>query len=71
MEGRQNVLAMAQRLVGIRDRLPIDVEWEDNKFDPHALAVFIPTRKDGFGDYVAWEKAGYILAGDAQTAGLR
>lgn len=68
--GRQGVLAMTKRLMtGPRTRIPIRVVPEDNRFDPNALSILLPTRQDVFGDYMAWEQAGYIPMGRCPNCG--
>lgn len=68
--GRQALLVRAKSLIhNATDSLPIRVEWEENEYDEHALAVSIPTTKDVFGDYQAWEKVGYIPRGRCPHCG--
>lgn len=70
MEGRQAVLSKARKYIGATKTIPLRLEFEpDNKFDPNAIAVFIPTLVDGFGEWVAWEKAGYIPKGRCPSCG--
>lgn len=70
MDGRQAVLNKARKYIGATRTIPVRLEFEpENKFDPDAIAVLIPTLQDGFGDWVAWEKAGYIPKGRCPGCG--
>jgi hypothetical protein len=62
--GRPQVLAKAKRLITSPTKtIPVRVEHEVNKWDEYALAIYIPTLLDDFGEYQAWEQAGYVPRG--------
>lgn len=68
--GRQSVLAKAKKLLGIKAYIPIRITREENKHDLFAIAVHLPTIRDMFGDYHAYEHAGYIPRGRCNKCGI-
>lgn len=69
--GRQGILAKTKRLItNPRVKIPVRLHHEDNNpHDKAAIAVGIPTVQDGFGDFGAWERAGYIPRGHCPACG--
>lgn len=60
----QAVLAKAQKLTTGNNAIPVRLILEENnKFDPDAIMVQIPTVLGKLGEWLAWEKAGYIPRG--------
>ena len=58
---RQDLVLMCHELVQKYGHLPVLLQREpDNKYDPDAIKVVLPTRDDEDGNLIQWRQLGYV-----------